>query len=1097
MEMDDVGETEAVHLSQPLVVGGGGISDDGEGFTHQIQQIPDYAQSAAITSSDPAVLVVAGPGSGKTRVLSARLAFLLMQGTSPSEILVLSFTNSAADNLCAKAASMLQVHDPNTVASTDGVSCDTFHGFCSSVIQASGMQGNKKIIIADDEDQMRIMLALLESKGLTGGRSRAVDILRQIRYWKELGLGYLGVRAKTLTRDTERLAYELYPEYQARLKMLSAVDFGDLLLYTLRLFRTSPKVLDSHRARFKHVLVDEFQDVSPAQYDILRMLVLGSTSSAPIQTSLSGSIESDPDPGLGLSVEEKDGLPSSGILFREDRGVFSAPVNPPHRINVFCAGDDDQSIYAWRGAQVELMRRFRFDFPGAQVMRFSISYRMPDTLCQISNKVVSSLPKRISKTLVGQSGPSVALPLLGQSGTPLDVEKLGVRGDRARAFKTIAAATYVAAGSVVSASTAGAGAGAGARDRVADVSAGTAATSQSATAHEIRGDEDSMALLRRSQAAVEVRRMADEKQELDWIVSYVKQVRSSKTAADALSQSGSPEAANKGQAKIQSVAILVRSVADVKRVSDGLAAHKIAFRSRGTWALPKGGLAPLSLLRLVATPDDDVAFETAMDNDIVGAQISLEEMARLVLPEIRLAARSKGSSLLEATRECVLKKKLKGEHRKSMENFLRDFQRWRQEVQRFNSKGKGEAARSIVKGILRSAYAVRGQLPEHCISRAIDELSRSASSFDSLQNFFSTIRSQTDYVLEESVVGDPAALAARPQSSSVSNDATADQEYAEVASLWESVVTPYSPGAMQPMQTAAAHLDVWVMTMFAAKGLEFDQVFLPFWADTSQGRLDVSPEDRRIAFVSLTRSRQKVMISYSGRKHPRGPGSLQQFPSSSTVLEQQPSRIVLELLELKSLVHFEDVSVLQRLQMQGRPAQATATASTPASARTESFPSLNPGAWNDFLNDDAGPKNVAAVSNNAGPIVSEGMVMVEPATAIALVEPATTTKKSSKSKSSASVGARKPRAAAPPTQLPLPASLTPQEINRLMYDSRSRAIDLKALFKSALAELGLVRGSIAVGSGAPKALSKCTAIELGKHLNSHLEEKVGEDVELS
>jgi DNA helicase-2/ATP-dependent DNA helicase PcrA len=237
-------------------------------------------------------LVVAGPGSGKTRVLSARLAFLLQNGyCSPKEILVLSFTNSAADNLCAKASAMISAL--GTAATTTGVYCDTFHGFCSSVIRThysvlTRSQARTNLIIADDDDQMRIMVELLQSKGMPGGKSKASEILRQIRYWKELGLGYLGVRPKSLTKHTEKIAYELYPEYQARLKMLSALDFGDLLLNTLRLFRQNPAVLESYRNRFKHILVDEFQDVTPAQYDILRMLVLGATSGGSPDTSSGG-----------------------------------------------------------------------------------------------------------------------------------------------------------------------------------------------------------------------------------------------------------------------------------------------------------------------------------------------------------------------------------------------------------------------------------------------------------------------------------------------------------------------------------------------------------------------------------------------------------------------------------------------------------------------------------------------------------------------------------------------------------------------------------------------------------------------------------------
>ena len=146
------------------------------------------------------------------------------------------------------------------------------------------MSKRQDLLIADDSDQMNIMMSLLESRGLPTSSSTASNILKQIRYWKELGLGYLGVRKKSLKTWTEQRAYDLYPEYQSKLREKRAFDFGDLLLYTLRLFRQYPDVLEVVRSKFKHILVDEFQDVSPAQYDILRMLVVGTSSKSDISS---------------------------------------------------------------------------------------------------------------------------------------------------------------------------------------------------------------------------------------------------------------------------------------------------------------------------------------------------------------------------------------------------------------------------------------------------------------------------------------------------------------------------------------------------------------------------------------------------------------------------------------------------------------------------------------------------------------------------------------------------------------------------------------------------------------------------------------------
>lgn len=184
-------------------------------------QTPDISQKDAIISTDPSVLVVAGPGAGKTRVLSARLAYLLDSAMcKPSEVLVISFTGGAADRIKMRAGDILRAE--KSVATTSGVNSDTFHGFGSSVVKKyynlifnSSPQGApNNIIIADDNDQKAIMLALLEAKGYPPNEASATNILRKIRFWKELGLGYLGVRRQSGWTWTEQRAYELYPEYQ-------------------------------------------------------------------------------------------------------------------------------------------------------------------------------------------------------------------------------------------------------------------------------------------------------------------------------------------------------------------------------------------------------------------------------------------------------------------------------------------------------------------------------------------------------------------------------------------------------------------------------------------------------------------------------------------------------------------------------------------------------------------------------------------------------------------------------------------------------------------------------------------------------------------
>ena len=178
---------------------------------------PSASQRNAIISDDESLMVVAGPGSGKTRVLSARMSHLLESGAcSGDEILVLSHTNNAAKNIKTRTHRLLE----NSLATTNGVTCNTFHSLCASILRSyiSIMSKRQDLLIADDSDQMNIMMSLLESRGLPTSSSTASNILKQIRYWKELGLGYLGVRKKSLKTWTEQRAYDLYPEYQSKLR---------------------------------------------------------------------------------------------------------------------------------------------------------------------------------------------------------------------------------------------------------------------------------------------------------------------------------------------------------------------------------------------------------------------------------------------------------------------------------------------------------------------------------------------------------------------------------------------------------------------------------------------------------------------------------------------------------------------------------------------------------------------------------------------------------------------------------------------------------------------------------------------------------------
>ena len=362
-------------------------------YEYAPRRLPDLWQRDAILSQNSAILVIAGPGSGKTRVMAARLANLLNSGTCrATECLVLSFTSSAATNLLDKTREIMRQNSGNAdVATTNGVYCDTFHGFCHTVIQENHhLMEKREFYIASDDDQIKIMSDLMNSNSMPSKKTEVRKILNVIRYWKELGFGFSGVRKNALTSEIDKIAYSLYPRYQSKLKSMAALDFGDLLLNTLRLFRQHPDVLDRYRSRFRHILVDEFQDVSPSQYDILRMLVMGSTS---------GRFDMAAGGAGGRIAEDGDGDGKSDKL--ELDLFYSESKRKSRVVNVFCAGDDDQSIYAHRGATaVDSMNRFRFDFPGSRVMKFGVSYRLPDGICKATQSFISATKERIQKPLV-------------------------------------------------------------------------------------------------------------------------------------------------------------------------------------------------------------------------------------------------------------------------------------------------------------------------------------------------------------------------------------------------------------------------------------------------------------------------------------------------------------------------------------------------------------------------------------------------------------------------------------------------------------------------------------------------------------------------
>jgi len=312
-------------------------------------------QRLAVETLDGPVLVLAGAGTGKTRVLTTRIAHILSLGRArPSEILAVTFTNKAAREMRARIATMVgQV--------VEGMPwLGTFHAIGVKLLRRHAeMVGLKPdFTILDVDDQIRLLKQLLEAENIDEKRWPARHLAGLIDGWKNRGLTPDRVPAGEAASFALGRGQKLYAAFQDRLKTLNATDFGDLLLETIRLFREQPEVLKQYHARFRYMLVDEYQDTNVAQYLWLRLLGQGSK-------------------------------------------------------NLCCVGDDDQSIYGWRGAEVDNILRFEKDFPGATVIRLERNYRSTAHILAAASHLIAHNEGRLGKTLRTEDEPGEKVTVTG------------------------------------------------------------------------------------------------------------------------------------------------------------------------------------------------------------------------------------------------------------------------------------------------------------------------------------------------------------------------------------------------------------------------------------------------------------------------------------------------------------------------------------------------------------------------------------------------------------------------------------------------------------------------------------------------------------
>jgi len=341
-------------------------------------------QRQAVETLDGPVLVLAGAGTGKTRVLTTRIAHILNLGRAhPSQILAVTFTNKAAREMKDRVGQMVgQI--------VEGMPwLGTFHSIGVKILRRHaelvGLKNNFTIL--DVDDQIRVIKQILEAEKLDEKRWPARVLAMLIDGWKNRGLTPEQVPSGEAASFANGKGKKLYIAYQERLKTLNAADFGDLLLENIRLFRQNADVLRSFQERFRFILVDEYQDTNVAQYLWLKLLA----QTTPASTAVIPGRSEAADRESSAAAEPLD----SGL--RPPAGPGMTGERPPK--NICCVGDDDQSIYGWRGAEVDNILRFEHDFPGAKVIRLERNYRSTGHILAAASHLIAHNEGRLGKTL--------------------------------------------------------------------------------------------------------------------------------------------------------------------------------------------------------------------------------------------------------------------------------------------------------------------------------------------------------------------------------------------------------------------------------------------------------------------------------------------------------------------------------------------------------------------------------------------------------------------------------------------------------------------------------------------------------------------------
>ncbi|MEX0308581.1 MAG: ATP-dependent helicase, partial [Ruegeria sp.] len=723
------------------------------------------AQREAVEQLDGPVLMLAGAGTGKTKALTTRIAHLLTTAKArPNEILAVTFTNKAAREMKERVGRL-----PGQPA--EGMPwLGTFHAIWVKLLRrhAELVDLKSNFTILDSDDQLRLLKQLVRAANIDDKRWPARMLAGIIDDWKN----------RALTPDKVPVAdagaynnkgVELYAQYQTRLRELNAVDFGDLLLHMVTIFQTHQDVLEQYQRWFRFILVDEYQDTNVAQYLWLRLLAGG------------------------------------------------------HK-NICCVGDDDQSIYGWRGAEVGNILRFEKDFPGAFVVRLEQNYRSTMHILEASSGVIRGNAERLGKELwTNAEKEGWKVRLVGHWDGDEEARWVGEKID-----------DHVCGRSVE------------AKNRF-NPRLQTFEQELDRRAKAGLGPIDQHAYIKNAFETGEVY------SDLKTQNLVLKLLEGDPNAANML-QSVAASRVNKFS--LDEIAILVRASHQMRAFEDRFLTIGLPYKVIGGPRFYERMEIrdAMAYFRLVVSPEDDLAFERIVNTPKRGLGDKAQQT-------IQVVARQNGVSLVEGARIAVENQLIKGKGGKALRELIDGLARWNAVV------GTRRTASPLERSAATSGTKKR-------VARPIG-----AEEYDA---------SYRQHEYEEEVVEEIVEPFEEGQSR--------EYDHIELAQIildesgytghWQNDKTPEAPGRLENLKELVNQLDnfenlqgflehvslvmdneqegdgakVSIMTLDAAKGLEFPAVFLPGWEDglfPSQRSMDESglkglEEERRLAYVGIT-----------------------------------------------------------------------------------------------------------------------------------------------------------------------------------------------------------------------------------------------------